>query len=235
MRFDVCARAYDLHARPQRAFAARVAAFARIPPGQTVLELGAGTGALTHALSQIPGIRIYATDASPAMLSIGRTAAPNAHWSLLDAFVGPIPASSFQLSSGLLQWAKDPLRVLQLWANSLNPGGRMVHAFPCEPCLQEWRGVVPESPLVWRDESDWLGLFAAARLSVLQHARWIEQHVFPSALEMLRGLHESGVTGRARLTPGRLRQGIRAYDRQHRNSSGVVATWAWMSVEAQPA
>ena len=108
----------------------------------------------------------------------------------------------------------------------------MVHAFPCEPCLHEWRGFVPESPVAWRDEATWVALFNSAGLRVLRRAQWVERYSFPSAFEMVRGLHRSGVTGQSRLSAGRLRRGIRAYDLRHRTPVGVPATWAWMAIEA---
>jgi len=235
MRFDLCASEYDTYAAPQRGFARRVAEFARVQEGQRVLELGAGTGALTRCLCAVPGVRVLATDASAAMVEIGRRAVPQAKWELLDAFETEIPRSALQVSSGLLQWAPNPGHVLRRWVASLEPGGRMVHAFPCDPCLMEWRGIVPEGPVQWRDECAWRELFADARLRVTRHSLWVERHAFDSAHEMLRGLHRSGVTGRARLSSGRLRQSLRAYDRHHRTSRGVIATWAWLALEAVPA
>jgi malonyl-CoA O-methyltransferase len=231
MRFDACAHSYDANAAPQRAFAVRVAGFIQPSPEEDVLELGAGTGALTRALCAVPGVRIQATDASPAMVSLGRAAVPAARWSELDAFRAPLPQAALQVSSGLLQWAPDPAQILRNWKAALAPGGRMVHAVPCEPCLAEWRALVQESPLVWRDEPAWRALFAAAGLRVRRTKLWVEQVMFPSALDMVRALHQSGVTGHPRLGPGRLRQAIRDYDARHCGPGGVCATWAWLGVE----
>lgn len=232
MRFETCATEYDTYAAPQKAFAARVAEFAGISAGEQVLELGAGTGALTRNLCGLAGVRVRATDLSPAMVQIGRVAVPQAEWSVLDAFGDSIPLSSIQISSGLLQWASDPQRVVRTWGAALRPGGRMVHAFPCDPCLKEWRGIVPESPVSWRDDRSWRDMFESAGLRVTRHNLWVEQHVFDSAHEMLRGMHRSGVTGKARLNSGRLRRSLRTYDREHRTPAGVLATWAWLAVEA---
>jgi SAM-dependent methyltransferase len=233
MRFDACAHSYDAHAAPQRAFAARVAGFLRVAPGEDIVELGAGTGALTRHLCCAGAGGIQATDASPAMVALGRTAVAAARWSVLDAFEMRVPEAGLQVSSGLLQWAGDPVRVLKRWKEAVRPGGRMVHAFPCEPCLVEWRAVVPDSPVLWRDEAGWCGVFAEAGLLVRRKRLWVEQSLFPSALAMLQAMHRSGVTGRTRLGPGRLRQAMRQYEAQHSGPNGVVATWAWMAVEAQ--
>ncbi len=232
MRFERCAHTYDEHAAPQRAFAARVMEFIGNRPGEDTLELGAGTGALTAHLCRQAGTRVQASDASPAMVRLGRAAVPAAEWSELDAFRAPPPTARLQVSSGLLQWAQDPVEVLQRWAAALAPGGRMVHAMACEPCLCEWRALVPESPIAWRDEAAWRTIFHQAGLRVTRSQLWIEQPHFPSALDLVRAWHASGVTGRVHHGPGRLRRAMREYDAQHQSAEGVVSTWAWLAIEA---
>ncbi|HYG33719.1 MAG TPA: methyltransferase [Clostridia bacterium] len=234
MRFDTCAHTYDAHAAPQKAFAARVAAFLQGRSAGSVVEFGAGTGALTRHLCSQPGIEVHATDVSPTMVDLGRAAVPQARWSVLDAFRGDLPKADLQVSSGLLQWAEDPVRVLMRWREALSEGGRMVHAFPCDPCLVEWRALVQESPLQWRDEAAWRRVFDGAGLLVTRRELWVDRHVFPSTLDMVRAMHRSGVTGRTRLNAGRLRGAIRSYELKHRRPKGVVATWAWLAIEAVP-
>ena len=246
MRFDVCAQTYDEHAGPQRFFAERVAQFIGAKLDETILELGAGTGALTQHLIGAPnsdsarmgdaeseiGAPILATDASPTMVERGRLSVPQAQWSVLDAFRQPLPIAALQVSSGLLHWAEDPVVTLMRWKTLLAPGGWMVHAMPCEPCLKEWRVLVPESPVPWRSEVEWLGIFERAGLRVVRSQSWTHAAVCSSALEMVRGFHRTGVTGRVRVGPVRLRRALREYDAQHRVAGGVEATWAWLAVEA---
>jgi len=232
MRFDSRASHYDVHAVPQREFAGKVAEFVKPRAEESLLELGAGTGALTRQLCSVPGRKLTATDASPAMVAIGKSAAPTAEWRTLDAFHSAIPGSDVQVSSGLLQWAPNPVQVLRQWRAALRPGGRMVHAFACEPCLSEWRQVAPQSPVIWRDERGWLEVFAAAGLSVRRNELWVERVEFPSAFHLARSLHGSGVTGRPRLGAGKLREAIRQYDCRFRSGQGVYSTWAWLAVEA---
>jgi hypothetical protein len=62
--------------------------------------------------------------------------------------------------------------------------------------------------------------------------KWKHEALCASALEMVRGLHRSGVTGRVRIGTARLRQALRAYDVRHRTRHGVKATWSWVAVEA---
>ncbi len=229
MRFDVCAHTYDEHAGPQRFFAERVARFIGAGPHDLIVELGAGTGALTRLLGSK---MLFATDASPQMVEAGRQAVPQAHWQISDAFDEWIPPAEVQVSSGLLHWAEDPVSTLARWKKRIHPIGRMVHAVPCEPCLNEWRALVPESPVPWRSEAEWLEIFERAGLRVTRSQSWTHAAVCDSALAMVRGFHRTGVTGRVRVGPARLRQALRAYDAQHRVSGGVKATWAWLAVEA---
>ncbi len=230
MRFDVCAHTYDEHAGPQRFFAERVAQFIDAKPTETILELGAGTGALTRWFG---GLTVLATDASPTMVQRGRVAVPQVQWAALDAFQQSPPVVALQVSSGLLHWADDPAATLVRWKTSLASNGRMVHAMPCEPCLAEWRALVPESPVPWRDEDEWLKIFECAGLRVSRWESWTHAAVCASALEMVRGFHRTGVTGRVRVGPGRLRQALREYDAKQQVPGGVQATWSWLVVEAR--
>jgi trans-aconitate methyltransferase len=232
MRFDERARTYDANSLPQRSFAARVSEFLDCSPGDRVLELGAGTGALTAWLCSRPGLQVLATDASQAMVALGKAAVPKAEWHVLDAFREKLPRAKLQVSSGLLQWAEDPVQVLRSWQQALEPGARMVHAFPCKPCLQEWREVLKDSPVRWRDEDDWLDIFSTAGLRVARKSLWMDRWVFGSALDMVRSMHRSGVTGQVRVGPGSLRSAMRVYDTRYRTVDGVTATWAWLAVEA---
>jgi trans-aconitate methyltransferase len=229
MRFDDCAHTYDEHAGPQRFFAERVAQFIGADPTETIVELGAGTGALT---SWLKDKSICATDASPTMVERGRVTAPQAQWSVLDAFKQPLPVAALQVSSGLLHWTEDPSAMLACWKTFLAPHGRMVHAMPCEPCLAEWRALVPENPVPWRSEAEWLKAFESAGLRVTRSQSWTHAAVCASALEMVRGFHRTGVTGRVRVGPARLRRALRDYDLQHHAPGGIRATWVWLAFEA---
>jgi len=241
MRFADCAHTYDDHASPQHHFAARVAGFLRAEgeagfPWRTarVLELGAGTGALTRQFTTAgAGPNWLATDAAAAMVERGRLHAPAAQWRVLDAFREPLPAADWQVSSGLLHWAEDPVATLARWRTFLRSGGRLLHAMPCEPCLAEWRALVPESPVRWRTAETWLQVFAAAGLRVRRSEWWTQRLAYPSALAFVRGLHRSGVTGRVRIGPARLRQALRDCAARHRIGDGVRITWAWVAIEAE--
>ncbi len=234
MRFDSKAPGYDRHAGPQREFAAQTASviLERAKSGGCVLELGAGTGALTRLLCGA-GLRVLATDGSPAMQSLGQQAVPDAEWGVFDAFAAVPPAAELQVSSGLLQWAAQPLPVLGGWASALLPGGRMIHSFPCLPCLDEWRSIVPDGPLVWRDRGEWVAIFEEAGLEVVQECQWTRIVHYPGALDLVRSMHEGGMTGRTRMGTGGLRRAMREYGARFSQAGGVGATWVWQLIEAR--
>lgn len=230
MRFDQRADSYDAHAAPQKRFAEALAAFAPLRRGVRVTELGAGTGFLTAALLA-QGVNVDATDSSPAMVAIGREAVPAANWSVHNAF-GPIEKANAIASTGLLHWAADPAAVLKHWRAALPEGGRLLLGVPCDPCLNELRDLIGEGPVRWRDESQWLALLKGAEFDVHAHGVLESEEIYPSALDFLRSLHRSGVTGEPRLSAGELRSMIRDYDRLNARPEGVVATWAWLLVDA---
>ncbi len=230
MRFQERAGSYEANAAPQRRFAEALAAFAPFRTGSKVTELGAGTGFLTAALLA-QGVQVHATDSSPAMVELGREAVPAAKWSVHDAFgsIDPAPALA---SSGLLHWAADPAAVLRHWHDALPEQGRLLLGVPCDPCLCELRDLVGEGPVRWRDEAQWLALLRRARFDVRAHGVLESEEAYPSAIDLFRTLHRSGVTGAPRLGPAELRSLIKDYDRLHAGPRGVTATWAWLLVDA---
>jgi len=231
MRFDEKAPGYHAHAVPQRRFAEALAAFAPFAPGDRVTELGAGTGFLTRALLA-QGAVVDASDASPAMVAIGRAAAPSATWSVQDAF-GEIFPCHHLATSGMLQWAPDPGSVLRSWRSAVHRGGRLLLGVPCEPGFRELRSLAGEGPIHWRDEAQWLHLLRRAGWDVGASVVLEHPETYPSAVDFLRTLHDSGVTGEPRLSVGDLRSLLREYARLFRApGGGVVATWAWLMVDA---
>ena len=81
-------------------FAADLAARAAVLAPQRVLEVAAGTGALTRALVEsVPGVDIEATDLSPEMLAraSSRADTPRVRWSVADAARLSFPDASFDL------------------------------------------------------------------------------------------------------------------------------------------
>jgi len=131
-RFERAARHYDAAARVPRELAARLLEHldpVRIEPAR-VLDLGAGSGGLTGALSKrYRGARVLALDLAEAMISVARART----WRLLtrqqfacaDAESLPLAAECMDLvlSNATLPWCPDPDRVFAETFRVLKPGG----------------------------------------------------------------------------------------------------------------
>ncbi|MEV0738153.1 class I SAM-dependent methyltransferase [Streptomyces sp. NPDC050549] len=92
--------AYERHLVPVffRPFATDLAARAAALRPRTVLELAAGTGALTSALlTAVPTASVVATDLNEAMVTAGSAREPRADWRQADAQELPFEDGSFDL------------------------------------------------------------------------------------------------------------------------------------------
>ncbi|MFI6407323.1 class I SAM-dependent methyltransferase [Streptomyces sp. NPDC050548] len=92
--------AYERHLVPVffRPFALDLAARAVALRPRTVLELAAGTGALTSALlTAVPTASVVATDLNEAMVTAGSAREPHADWRQADAQELPFEDGSFDL------------------------------------------------------------------------------------------------------------------------------------------
>ena len=79
-------------------YAAHLAQRAAAEAPATMLEVAAGTGALTRALvAVLPGARVTATDLNPAMVSWSAQRLPEADWQVADALDLPVPDASVDL------------------------------------------------------------------------------------------------------------------------------------------
>lgn len=231
MRFESKAGSYEAHATPQRRFAEALAAFSPFEDGERVTELGAGTGFLTRALLA-QGAVVDASDNSPAMVEIGRQSAPSATWTVHNGFEDIFPCHNLA-SNGMLQWAPDPGKVLRTWRDAIHSGGRLLLGVPCDPGFWELRGLAGDGPIHWRDEAMWLGLIRRAGFKIRAHAVLEHPEPYPSAVDFLRALHASGVTAETRFNAGTLRSLLKDYTRLYGKPDGsVVATWAWLMVDA---
>ena len=116
--------------------------------GGLVVELGCGSGLLTRHLVDA-GLRVIATDASPAMLELARTVAPGAaaieRLTLPD---DPIPECDAIVSVGhALNYLPDATsidRSLRAIADALRPGGLMAIDL-CDLMYGEARGDAPDT------------------------------------------------------------------------------------------
>jgi SAM-dependent methyltransferase len=116
--------------------------------GGLVVELGCGTGLLTRHLVEA-GLRVVATDASPAMLDLARTVAPGAAAiELLTLPDDSIPACDAIVSVGhALNYLPDAGsidRALRAIAAALLPGG-VIAIDLCDLSYGEARGDAPDA------------------------------------------------------------------------------------------
>lgn len=98
---------------------------ARHRPG-IVLEIAAGTGVLTRAITtSLPGVRITATDLNVAMVDVGSTQVPTATWRQADAMQLPLGAASVDVVAcqfGVMFFPDRPAAYAEV-ARVLRPGG----------------------------------------------------------------------------------------------------------------
>jgi SAM-dependent methyltransferase len=97
--------------------------------GERILDLGCGTGHLTHRIAQC-GAAVVGMDRSLAMLAQARKNYPRLPLVAADAtcfaFARPFDAV---FSNATLHWILDAERVVECVAQSLRPGGRFVAEF----------------------------------------------------------------------------------------------------------
>jgi len=97
--------------------------------GERILDLGCGTGHLTHRLAE-SGARVIGLDRSLAMLAEARKNYPDMQLVAADAtrmaFAQPFDAV---FSNAALHWILDAERAVEFIASCLRPGGRFVAEF----------------------------------------------------------------------------------------------------------
>lgn len=98
-------------------------------PRQAILDLGCGTGTLTHELAGRAG-RVVGIDASPEMVATARRSFPNIEFLVADALELPFE-NQFEVvfSNAVLHWLRDHERLLKNIRRALKPGGRLVCEF----------------------------------------------------------------------------------------------------------
>ncbi len=163
--------------------------------GETILDLGCGTGELSHEIYS-HGAQVLAVDISPDMIAAARqkyaaiSHQPNnarpgnlifelADATQLDRADGMVPAAHFDavFSNAVLHWIKQPERVAQGVAQVLKPGGRFVFEMggagniatmerAFAQALAEVAGVQYESPWFFARVSDYASVLEAAGMEV---------------------------------------------------------------------
>lgn len=104
-------------------------------PGERILDVGCGTGQLTHDIAQ-SGAHVVGLDNSPEMLADARKNFPELEFVLADAsrFDVPEPFDAV-FSNAALHWVKDADGAAESIARALRPGGRFVAECGGKGCI----------------------------------------------------------------------------------------------------
>lgn len=109
-----------------------VAAAAGIGPGDQVLDVACGTGALTLAVADCvgPAGAVVGVDLNPAMLAVARRKSSSIQWLDGAAEALPLPDRRFDavVSQFGMMFFADPVKALSEMVRVLRPGGRLAVA-----------------------------------------------------------------------------------------------------------
>ena len=120
--------AYDEHAIPQYEIAQHYLKKISLAPNATILDVGCGSGKITHAIAQMPGITsVHGIDLSESMIqtasrkygqekNLAFSIADAQHLTYEDQFTNIV-------SFNCLHWVKDKLAVFNGIRNALQKGG----------------------------------------------------------------------------------------------------------------
>jgi malonyl-CoA O-methyltransferase len=231
--FDRRASEYERHAPVQREAAQWLAEWLPDEIEHPALELGAGTGLFTrHLVGRTK--RLVASDIAPRMVQAGIDRLPDAEWAVAEAATPP-EAQGYRwiFSCSLIQWLPDPDAAFRAWRRVAAPGARLVSGWFIRGTLAEFFRSCPEaSPFVWRGADEWGDLLARAGWTVQrrENRTFVRHHADSAA--MLREIHNAGAVIPRRMGLGKLRQGLRQYDRDNRGQGGVQSTFEFLRVEA---
>jgi SAM-dependent methyltransferase len=130
--FRVAAAAYDRHVgRYGKELAERLCAVAAVGPGQSVLDVGCGPGALTAVLSGLVGPgRVSAVDPSETFVEACRTRVPGADVRVAAAEALPFADASFDavLSQLVINFMTDAEAGVREMRRVTRPGGTVAAA-----------------------------------------------------------------------------------------------------------
>jgi SAM-dependent methyltransferase len=180
MSFDVAADAYDrFMGRYSVQLGPQLADLAGVTPGQRVLDVGCGPGALTGELVERLGAKsVAAVDPSESFVAAARERNPGVDVRLAPAEELPFADATFDaaLAQLVVHFMADPVRGLREMARVTEPDGALAacvwdHAGTGGPLSLFWRtahdldpSVEGESRLAGSREGELAELFAAAGL-----------------------------------------------------------------------
>ncbi len=137
--------------------------------GQSVLDVGAGTGALAKVLSRVEGLDITALEPSPAMCELLRRKPELSRVPVVESGCDRdedrdiLAAASFDaiVSRQVVNSLFDPLTAFRNWAHWLKPGGHVV-VIEGVYGRDGWTGI-------WAEEVDQIPLSACQSLATIPY------------------------------------------------------------------
>ncbi|HMG29255.1 MAG TPA: methyltransferase domain-containing protein [Jiangellaceae bacterium] len=119
-------RTYDRDFAFVAAYGAELLDWLDAQPGETVLDLGCGTGDLAARIAET-GARVIGIDSDPAMVAAARERLPDADLRVADAhdFTVDEPVDAV-FSNAALHWMPSSVEVLGCVSDALRSGGRFV-------------------------------------------------------------------------------------------------------------
>lgn len=172
------------------AYGQSVVALLAPQPGEVILDVGCGTGELTHDISTA-GASVVGIDASPSMIDAAHGRYPHLDFRVEDAAALPFE-SHFDavFSNAALHWVRDAGAAATGMARALKPGGRLVVEFGGHgniarlegafgQALAEIAGTTYRSPWYFPTIGAYAALLEAAGLEV--RAAWLIDRPTPLA------------------------------------------------------
>jgi malonyl-CoA O-methyltransferase len=240
------AGSYDRHAGVQRLMARGLMERMQegLPQARRILEIGCGTGYLTHLLRRVnPQAELVALDLDVALIDQARgRLGPDSRVSWLVADGESFSRGSFDLiiSNATFQWFSHPRETLKSYSQALSSEGSLAFStlgpqtfVELDASLSQAAAAMnldttPAIPArMFLNSQNWQDLLDQAGFSQIQLARQILEAHFPTVPEFLKALKATGASNpqpRA-FTPRLLNALIRAYDSRFRQNGSVPVTY----------
>lgn len=120
------AETYDRDFGFVSAYGAQLVDWLAPQPGESVLDLGCGTGELAAQIAA-RGAQVIAIDSDPAMVDVARRRLPGAEVRLADGHDFTVdPPVDAVFSNAALHWMGMPVEVIGCIRDAVRPGGRFV-------------------------------------------------------------------------------------------------------------
>lgn len=242
-RFSAAASTYNTSATVQRSVAERLSFMLTGDESfDRILEIGCGTGLLTARLCRLfPHARIDALDMADGMVAQCRArlaGSPELHCHVADLNTFRAEARyPLIVSSSALHWMYPIAGVMETLAGMLTGQGRLVFALMVRGTLAELQAArqraVPHKPPARRLPTTRTvrAALAHAGLHIETEQEESRRQVYASAGDLLRQLHDQGLTGGPLAQSGQLlnRTDLQRlaldYDRCYREGNGVYASY----------